>query len=93
MELIKELLNFDYAELIGTIGSVIVLISMCFNVEKPIGNLILRVLNWVGCFVYIYYGILISSISVLMLNAILLVVDSYYLVKLLVNWKKNNKKK
>lgn len=84
-------MEFNYAELIGTIGSVIVLVSMCFNVEKPIGNLILRILNWVGCFVYIYYGILISSISVLLLNGILLVIDSYYLVKLIINWKKKRK--
>ena len=84
-------MEFNYAELIGTIGSVIVLVSMCFNVEKPIGNLVLRILNWVGCFVYIYYGILISSISVLLLNGILLVIDSYYLVKLIINWKKKRK--
>ncbi len=84
-------MEFNYAELIGTIGSIIVLVSMCFNVEKPVGNLILRILNWVGCFVYIYYGILISSISVLMLNGILLVVDTYYLVKLIINWRKKRK--
>ena len=84
-------MEFNYADLIGTIGSVIVLVSMCFNVEKPIGNLILRILNWVGCFVYIYYGILISSISVFLLNGILLVIDSYYLVKLIINWKKKRK--
>lgn len=84
-------MEFNYAEFIGTIGSIIVLVSMCFNVEKPVGNLILRILNWVGCFVYIYYGILISSISVLMLNGILLVVDTYYLVKLIINWRKKRK--
>lgn len=84
-------MEFNYAEFIGTIGSIIVLVSMCFNIEKPVGNLVLRILNWAGCFVYIYYGVLISSISVLILNGILLVVDSYYLVKLFINWKKHSK--
>lgn len=74
-------MKFDYAEIIGTIGSVIVLFSMCFDVEKPIGSFLLRFLNVIGCIVYIYYGFLISSISVLTLNITLLVINAYYICK------------
>ena len=73
--------EFSYAELWGTIGSVVVLISMCFDVETPVGSFLLRFLNVVGCIIYIYYGILINSFSVLMLNTILLVVNVIYLLK------------
>ena len=89
-------MKFDYAELIGTIGSVVVLFSMCFDVEKPVGNFLLRFLNVVGCIIYIYYGFLISSISVVTLNIILLVINAYYVCKPLfqrLRKKKNNSNK
>ncbi len=64
-------------EPIGVIASVIVLISFLFNGEKKI-----RVFNIAGAILFIIYGVLIHSFSVWFLNAGLLIVHIYKLIKL-----------
>lgn len=63
-------------EMIGTIASVIVLISFLMKGEKKI-----RVINIVGAIMFVIYGILIKAFSVWFLNGMLLVIHLVKLVK------------
>lgn len=70
-------------EILGTLASVIILISfMMKDVVK------IRLINILGSICFIIYGFFISSFSVLLLNGILILVHIYYLRE----WAKNRKK-
>jgi len=68
-------------ETVGLIGSIIVLLSMCFKPYTYSGNMIMRILNFVGSIVYIYYGIRLSAYSIIALNIILTFVNLFYIYK------------
>lgn len=63
-------------ELIGTLASVLVLISFIMNGEVKI-----RVVNIFGAILFVIYGFFIQSLSVTFLNGVLLVVHAYKLYK------------
>ena len=64
-------------EIIGTIATVIVLISFLMNNEKKI-----RAVNAVGAFIFIVYAYLSKATSVLLLNVCLVIIQLYKLNKL-----------
>lgn len=64
-------------EIIGTIGSIVILISFFMNKENQI-----RLINMIGCIIFITYGLLINAFSVWFLNGTLLIVHIYKLIKL-----------
>lgn len=64
-------------ELIGTLASVLVLISFLMKGEKKI-----RLINIVGALLFVIYGILINAFSVWFLNGALILIHIYYLRKL-----------
>lgn len=68
-------------EILGVLASVFVLLSFILTGEKKI-----RLGNIIGAVLFVVYGVLINSLSVWMLNGILIAVHIYYLVK---NWKQN----
>lgn len=77
-------------EIIGTLSSIIILMSFLFSDLK-----VIRVINIIGSVVFIVYGILINSFSICFLNIILVIV---HIVKLLqerrdYNGKRSNKTK
>lgn len=57
-------------ELIGIMASVVIVISLFMNGESK-----LRTLNIVGSIVFIVYGVLIGSVSVVFLNAVSTIVN------------------
>ena len=57
-------------ELIGIMASVVIVISFFMNGESK-----LRTLNIVGSIVFVIYGVLIGSVSVVFLNAVSTVVN------------------
>lgn len=61
-------------ELIGIMASIFVLISFIFNDETKI-----RCVNILGAFLFVVYGLFISSFSVWFLNLILIIIHCYYL--------------
>lgn len=63
-------------EILGTIASVIVLISFLMKDERGI-----RKVNIIGAFVFMIYGLGIGAFSVLLLNGILLIIHIYKLLK------------
>ena len=64
-------------ELMGYLSSVIVLISFLMSSVVK-----LRIINSIGCIVFVIYAILIKSYPTAFLNACLIGVNIYYLVKL-----------
>ena len=63
-------------EIIGTLASVLVLMSFLFSGEKKI-----RTVNIFGAVLFVIYGALINAFSVCFLNGILLIVHAIKLFK------------
>ena len=63
--------------MLGTIASVLVLISFMMKSEKMI-----RSINIIGAIVFVIYGICINAFSVWFLNAALCIIHTYRLLKL-----------
>ena len=63
-------------ELLGTVASVIVLLSFIATKEKRI-----RIINIFGAALFVAYGLLIDAFSVWLLNGILILVHGWYLFK------------
>lgn len=67
----------DYIEYIGYAASFFVLLS--FVMKKMIH---LRLVNIIGCGFFIWYGILLISIPIIITNAAIVIVNTYYLLKM-----------
>ncbi len=66
----------DWVELIGIVGSVLVLISFLM---KDI--LVIRIINIIGSIVFVVYGIIIGAVATWFVNAALIVVHTIYIIK------------
>lgn len=64
-------------EYIGYIASFFVLLS--FVMKKM---MYLRLINLVGCGLFIWYGLLLDSLPIIITNAAIVVVNSFYLLKM-----------
>lgn len=64
-------------EVLGTIASIIVLISFLMKDERGI-----RKVNIIGALVFVIYGIGISAFSVWFLNGALFIIHIYKLIKM-----------
>ena len=64
-------------EIIGYIASAIVLISFLMkNIVK------LRVINTIGCLIFIVYGVLLNfSIPIILTNSVIVGINIYFLIK------------
>ena len=58
--------------LIGTLASIIVLISFIVKGEKNI-----RLINIIGAFMFVVYGLLINAFSIWFLNGMLILIHLY----------------
>lgn len=64
-------------DIMGYLASGITLISMLMaNIIK------LRIINSVGCFIFIVYAILISAYPIAVFNAIILIINVVYVIRL-----------
>lgn len=70
-------------EIIGIFATLFVVASMCFKTTSIKGSIYMRVLNIVGSLIFVIYGILLPAYSTGILNAVLVGVNTYHLVKLL----------
>lgn len=77
-------------EIIGIIATLFVLASMCFKTRSYRGSFWMRVLNIAGSVVFIVYGFLLPAIATAILNIALLFVNSYHLILLVKEHKKEN---
>ncbi|MDY0209881.1 MAG: YgjV family protein [Acholeplasma sp.] len=69
-------MNDNVIELFGILAGALVLVSFLMKGERKI-----RLVNIVGAAIFIVYGILVSSISVTLLNVGLVIVHIYFLTK------------
>lgn len=63
-------------EILGTLASIIILISF---IPKNITKI--RFINLIGSILFVIYGMTINSFSVILLNVMLITVHTYYLVR------------
>ena len=63
--------NMSY-ELIGTLASIIVLISFIAKGENKI-----RIINIIGALMFVVYGLLINAFSIWFLNGMLILIHLY----------------
>ena len=75
IELIGNTARFK--EVIGMTASILVCASLCMKHIKG-----LRIVNSVGSVIFIVYGILIRSPSILVLNSFAVAVNIYYLIQI-----------
>ena len=78
-----------YIEILGIVATLFILVGFCFKTMTFWGSFFLRFLNIIGSIVFVVYGILLPAYATAILNAALIVVNSYYLIVLVVNKKKN----
>ena len=67
----------DTAEIIGLVATILVLISFLFKNVRTI-----RLISIVGCIVFVVYGIMISALSIWLLNGLLIFIHIYFLLRL-----------
>ena len=63
-------------EILGIIATLFVLAAFMLNDVKQI-----RIVNLIGAILFVVYGILIHSLSVSLLNGILIIIHLYKLIK------------
>lgn len=72
-----------WIEVFGIISSIIILVSMCFNPQTKLGNILLRSINLIGSICFIIYGLLLPAYATTFMNSCALIINSIYLVKIL----------
>ena len=73
-------------EWLGIIASAFILISFLFS-----NQIKTRIINAVGCVVFVVYGFLLPTYSTAFMNAALLVVHAVFLIKYIVKKRKEKK--
>lgn len=79
-------------EIVGWIGSVLDLISMCFKTSTIKSGLYLRIFNLVGTIILSIYGILLQTFSIAFLNIASSIVNIIHIINLCKIAKKKNDK-
>ncbi|MCF8408174.1 MAG: YgjV family protein [Crocinitomicaceae bacterium] len=67
----------NYTEYIGYLASLLVLVSFLMK-----NMTYLRLVNILGCLVFIAYGALLPSIPIIITNAAIVLINSFYLLKI-----------
>lgn len=68
---------------IGIVATIFIVISMSIDTRSWKGDVIMRAINIVGSAVFVVYGSLLPAISTAVLNGILVIVNTYHLIKLI----------
>lgn len=77
-----------YVELIGIVGSILVLLSMTVKSSTQKGNLIMRIINIIGSVVFVIYGFMISAYSTAFMNIAATIVNGFFIYQLVSNLNK-----
>ena len=76
-------------EVVGISATVLIFISMMFKTTSVVGSIWMRALNIAGSIAFLIYGILLPAIATAVLNGALVIVNTYHLVMLIINYKKD----
>ncbi len=77
-----------WKEVIGIVATLMILASMLFPTLSYKGSVCMRSLNLVGSAVFVVYGSILPAISTAVLNGALIIVNTYHLIVLIKNHKK-----
>ncbi|MBO5394443.1 MAG: hypothetical protein J6A28_00865 [Clostridia bacterium] len=80
-------------EIIGIVSTVLILFSMLFKTTTLVGDIRMRALNLVGSVVFVVYGALLPAISTAVLNGALVIVNTFHLISLCRQYKKEKQEK
>lgn len=83
---------FNYLEVIGTVASIFIFLSLCFKTRTFKGSMLLRVLNSIGCVVFIMYGCLLPAWSTAIANGLCLILNCIYIVVEVRGYLRNERK-
>ena len=72
-----------WIEILGICATLLILVSMSCKTMTYKGSLVMRITNIAGCMVFTVYGFLLPAYSTGVLNAVLIVVNTYHLIKLI----------
>ena len=75
-------------EVIGIVATLFILLSMLFKTNTLNEDIRMRVFNLIGVIVFAVYGCLIPAYSTIILNICLIIVNTFHLVILLKQKKK-----
>ena len=78
-----------FVEIIGIVATLFILAGFCFKTMTFWGSFFLRLLNIIGSAVFVVYGVLLPAYATAILNGALIIVNSYYLIVLIMNRHKN----
>lgn len=71
------MLNANYIEWIGYLASLLIVVSLTMSdIVK------LRIVNSIGCVVFVTYGILVGAYPVIVSNFAIVIINIYYLYKM-----------
>lgn len=76
-------------EIIGMLASAVVLVSMLAKTMSYRGTMFMRIINTLGCFIFIFYGLLLPSFASVLMNSIICVVNIVYIIREYRNQHKN----
>ena len=79
-----------HIELIGIVGSILVLLSMTVKSSTQKGNLIMRIINIIGSAVFVIYGFMISAYSTAFMNIASTLVNGFFIYQLVSNMNKES---
>lgn len=80
-----------WIEILGIFATLMILVSMCCKTMTYKSSVVMRVTNIIGSVAFTIYGFLIPAWSTGVLNAILIIVNVYHLIKLIIDNKKQSK--
>ncbi len=69
-------------ETIGILGSILIVVSMFFKTNTYKGTFCLRLLNAIGSFIFVIYGILLPAWSVAVLNCVVMLTNIVYIIRI-----------
>lgn len=77
-------------EIVGLIGSLLIVFSMIFKTTNYKGTIAMRIINSAGSIFFIVYGFTLPAISSGITNSILLILNIFYLYKEIKDHKKEH---
>ena len=63
-------------ELLGLLATLFIVLVFCFNDKK-----LIRLFDSIGALLFVIYGLITGDLSVWILNAILIVINAYKIIK------------
>ena len=81
-------MNIEY---IGILATLFIIISMTCETKSYKSTVIMRLTNLIGSVIFVVYGCLLPAYSTALMNGMLILINTYYLIKVILEHKKQIK--